>query len=283
MPYPKHSYYKYRPLLSDRTNRIADKFTQSLIERCEIFYATPSSLNDPYDCNLKLHANDSTPEDWVNYLNALIAKHPGMAPQLTVIRDQRLWTTHPELNRFGLDNSRKIYEESSVLCLSRRPDSIPMFSYYSDSHHGIAVELTFGDDEFPCGIPCGDLSRPELLYQRKIIVGDVEYSATFPELNYHRLYGFPGPLAKSLMFTKLDEWEHEAEFRIFRRNVAASAVQFPKSMLTRIIFGVRSTPDDVQLVKMWLANHGHPVILARAEASSTRFGLSIVDFEEFGP
>lgn len=282
MVYPKNYYYKYRPLLSDRANRVADRFTQALIEKCEVFYATPSSFNDPYDCNLQLHADDSKDADWINYINALISQYPDKAPQLATVRDQRLWTTHPELNAFGIDTRQKHYEESSVLCLSKRADSIPMFSHYADSHHGIAVELTFGDDEFPCGIPCGDLSRPEQFYQRKIIVGDVEYSAVFPELNYHRLYG-SSQLVKSLIFTKLDDWKHEKEFRIFRRGVAASVVQFPKQMLTRIVFGARSTSDDVELVKKWLSKHGRPVTLAKAEASNAKFELSIVDVETYEP
>lgn len=282
MTYPKKSYYKYRPLLSDRKHRIENAFTQSLIQSCEVFYATPSSFNDPYDCNLKLHADDSTDADWSNYIKKLISQYPARAAQLAIVLNQRLWNTHPELNTFGEDTRRIHYEESSILCLSRRPDSIPMFSYYADSHHGVAVELTFSDDEFPCGIPCGDLSKPDQLYQRKIIAHDVEYSPVLPELNYHRLYG-SRQLVMSLIFTKFDIWKHEEEFRIFRRKVAASVVGFPKPMLTRIIFGARSIPEDVELVKKWLSKHGHPVVLARAEVTKAQFGLSIVDFETCNP
>jgi hypothetical protein len=157
-----------------------------------------------------------------------------------------------------------------------------MFSYYADSHHGVAVELAFSADEIPCGIPCGDLSNPEQLYQRKIVVGDVVYSPTMPELNYHRLYGTP-QLVTSLLFTKLEDWKHEEEFRIFRRGVAASVVQFQKTMLSRVIFGARSLPEDVELVKKWLANHAHPVVLAKAEISTAKFGLTITDFETYNP
>jgi hypothetical protein len=282
MTYPKRSYYKYRPLLADRSRRIANDFTQALIQSCEVYYATPSTFNDPYDCNFTLHADDSTDEDWIRYINVLIAKNPDQAPSLTTVRDNRLWKTYLALNAFGEDARRKHYDESSVLCLSKRGDSIPMFSYYADDHHGIAVELTFSDDEIPCGIPCGDLSTPAQLYQRKIVVQDVVYSPTLPELNYHRLYDSP-QLVTSLMFTKLIEWKHEEEFRIFRRGVAASVVQFPKPMLTRIIFGARSSREDIDLVKTWLAGHGYSVVLAKAQISASQFGLSIVDFETFSP
>lgn len=281
MTYPKKTYYKYRPLLSDRINRIPYDSTRRLIESRELYYAVPSSFNDPYDCNLRLHTADSTDHDWSRYMDSMVTQYPSRAKKIAQAKKSKIWKTSPEAFNFGEDIHRKLYEDSSALCLSKKADSIPMFSYYADSHHGIAVELTFADDEIPCGIPCGDTSNPDQLYQRKIVFNDVEYSLTFPELNYHRLHG-SRQLVKSLIFTKLDDWKHEEEFRVFRRGVAASAVTFPPSMLTRIIFGVRSIPEDIELVKQWLTGHRSPVVLSKAEALPNKFGLSIVDFETFG-
>ncbi len=282
MSHPKRSYYKYRPLYSNRSGGVPHGFTQSLIESRRLFYATPTSFNDPFDCNLRLHANNSTDDDWIGYIDALIVQDPGRRDQLTVVKDRRLWTTHPELCDFGIDARRTIYEESSVLCLARRPDSIPMFAYYADDHHGIAVELEFSDIEIPCGIPCGDLSDPENLYERKITFDDIEYLSDLPELNYHRLYD-NRQLVKSLMFTKFDGWRHEEEFRVFRKGISASSVEFPAEMLKRVIFGARTGSAEVDLVKHWLGSHGHPVILAKAEVSVGTFGLNVSDFETYRP
>ncbi len=282
MSHPKQSYYKYRPLYSDRSGGVPHGFTQSLIESRRLFYATPTSFNDPFDCNLRLHANDSTDDDWASYIDALIAQYPDRRDQLTVVKDQKLWNTHPELGDIGLGTRKTIYEESSVLCLAKRPDSIPMFAYYADDHHGVAVELEFSDIEIPCGIPCGDLGDPGNLYQRKITVDDIEYLPALPELNYHRLYDTT-QLVKSLMFTKFDGWRHEEEFRVFRKGVAASSVEFSAPMLKRIIFGARAGSAEVDLVKHWLGSHGHPVILAKAEVSAATFGLDVSDFETYEP
>ncbi len=282
MSYPKRSYYKYRPLYADRSGAVPHGFTQSLIESRRLFYATPTSFNDPFDCNLRLHANDSTDDDWVGYIDELIAQYPSRRDQLTAVKNGKLWAKHPELSDIGLSTRRTIYEDSSVLCLAKRPDSIPMFAYYADDHNGIAVELEFSDDEIPCGIPCGNLADPENLYQRKIVMNDIEYLPDLPELNYHRLYG-KRQLIKSLMFTKFDGWRHEVEFRIFRKGVAASTVGFPATMLKRVIFGARTGSAEVDLVKHWLSHHGHPVILAKAEGAAGRFGLDVSDFETFTP
>ena len=280
MTYPKHQYYKYCHLYSDRGNKIPNSFTRSLIESSELFYATPASFNDPFDCNLRLHVDDSTDADWIRYLDALIAQYPERTEQFTIVKNQRLWTTHPELCAFGITTRQTIYNESSVLCLSKRPDSIPMFSYYADDHHGIAVELEFSEDEIPCGIPYGDPSQREQLYQRKIVIDDIEYVAAMPELNYHRLYE-SHQLIKSLIFTKFDGWRHEDEFRIFRKGIAASVVKFPQAMLKRIIFGARTTADDVGMVKGWLSQYHHGITLAKAEVSTTSFSLDIHTFEHY--
>jgi len=282
MSHPKRNYYKYRPLYSNRLRRVPHELTQSLIESRRLFYAAPNSFNDPFDCNLQLHANDSTDDDWIDYIDALIAQYPIRRAQLIVVKDQRLWNTHPELGDFGLGTRRTIYEESSVLCLAGRPDSILMFAFYADDHHGVAVELEFSNAEIPCGILCGDLSDPANLYERKITADDIEYLSDLPELNYHRLYGTP-QLVKSLMFTKFNEWSHEKEFRVFRKGVAASYVEFPALMIKRVIFGARTGSAEVDLVKHWLDSHGHPVILAKAEVSASTFGFDVSDFETYQP
>jgi hypothetical protein len=152
-----------------------------------------------------------------------------------------------------------------------------MFSYYADGHRGIAIEFSFSDWEVPCGIPCGDPTRPDNFYERKVVFRDVEYPPTFPELNYHKVYG-TDQLLRSLLFTKHHEWSHEEEFRIFRRKVPASSVQFDKNLVTRVIFGCRTTPEDVDLVRSWLVGWPSAVVLSKAEATANQFNLRISDF-----
>ncbi len=157
-----------------------------------------------------------------------------------------------------------------------------MFSYYADDHYGIAVELQFSDFDVPCGIPCGDPNDVSSLYGRSIVFRNVEYLSNVPELNYHRLYG-KHQLIFSLIFTKFEDWKHEKEFRIFRRNVAAGAVKFPERMLTKIIFGARTGKDEVDMVKSWLGSRTHPVVLSKIEPSKSNFALEVNDIETFTP
>ncbi len=282
MSYPKLSYYKYRPLYADKSRGIPNQYTRAAIEASEIYYATPKDLNDPFDCNLKLHANDSPDTEWEGYIDNLIIKYPAREAQLRQIKHDKSWLSHPELRQVGKINSRTIYEESSVFCLSKKPNSIPMFSYYADEHRGLALEFSFSDIEVPCGIPFGDINTPDSWYDRKVIFRDVEYQSHFPELNYIRLNGFP-QLTISLMFTKYIEWCHEEEFRIFRRKVPASTVVYDKRLLTRIILGARTEDKDIDLLKSWLHVHPTPVILSKAVPSTSSFDLFVNDVEVFKP
>ena len=172
------SYYKYRPLHQIGTSGALEPhpFTRSLFEKAEIYYSAPKDFNDPFDCNLRIHTNGSTDEEWEIYLDRLIAMTPAKADVLRHVKSEKWWNTKPEIKAdLGREQQYENYNNSSVFCLAKKGNSIPMFSYYADSHRGIAVEFQFSDLEVPCGIPCGDPRQPDNLYERKVVFRDVEY------------------------------------------------------------------------------------------------------------
>lgn len=276
----KQTYYKYRSLYqNEATGRSPNFNTRAIFDKAELYYAVPKSFNDPYDCNLRLHARDSTDAEWEAFLDDLIHDHGDPTGNLTQFKKQKLWKTNPGFaDEFGKSTLRTHYEESSVLCLAKKGNSIPMFAYYGDNHCGIAVEFSFDDTDIPCGISFSDTNARGVPWGGKIVFRDVEYPTAFPELNYMRLRG-SDQLVRSLIFTKHHEWSHEEEFRIFRRNVPASAVGIDRRILTRVIFGCRATQAEIDLVKGWLIGWPSDVILSRTEQASDQFELRIVDFE----
>ena len=279
----KTAYYKYRPLHLFETSgsRQPHPFTKSIFEKAEIFYSAPKDFNDPFDCNLRLHTDGSTDAQWEAYFDKLIPSALNASEIATIQQAKagKWWVTKPEIKaNLGLEQHRIHYEESSVFCLSKKANSIPMFSYYADCHRGIAIEFSFSDTEIPCGISFGDPSHPDTWYDRKVVFRDVEYPPTYPELNYHKVYG-TDQLLRSLLFTKHHEWAHEQEFRILRRKIPASAVQFDKRIVTRVIFGCRTSIADVALVKSWLVGWPSDVVLSKAETSANQFNLNVKDFD----
>jgi len=267
-----NNYYKYRPLW-DKPGE-PNYSTRCIIEKSQLWYAKPSSFNDPYDCNLKLHIDDCTDAELQWYLNILKKE----APDLSHILQLDAIKSNPSIAAsVGEKTRHKNFHKSSVLCLSRKSNSIPMFSYYADSHKGVAIEFQFNNYEIPCGIPCKEPGS-DTVYGNKVVFRHIDYHETPPELNYIRLYGKP-EIVFNTIFAKSHEWAHEQEFRIFRREVGEGLVNFEGKMLTRIIFGCRSSKKEIDLVKSWLAGRKSDVILSIAKESPNKFELEIEDFE----
>jgi hypothetical protein len=277
----KTPYYKYRPLYiqKDDGSRGVHPFTESIFKKAEIYYGAPTDFNDPFDCNLKIGVNDSTDLEWEGYIDELIVARPDKRSELLQIRNAKLWRSNPHIFGDIGENQRKIhYVDSSVYCLAKKANSIPMFAYYADGHSGIAIQFAFSDREVPCGFNFNPVTPGGQIYDGKIIFRDVEYPPTFPELNYHRIRN-TDKLVRHLIFSKSQEWEHEEEFRIFRRNIAKSSVSFDRALITKVIFGCKTTRADVDLVKGWLRNWPADVILSKAEPATDRFELVIRDFD----
>jgi hypothetical protein len=195
------------------------------------------------------------------------------------VKKNKAWKTNPAfVGNVGKEQIKIHYLDSSVLCLAKKANSIPMFAYYADAHTGIAIEFNFSENEIPCGIVFNSFGTGGVPYGGKVTFGDVDYPLSFPELNYHRLRN-TSALVRNLIFTKSQDWAHEQEFRIFRRNVAQSAVAFDRKIISRVIFGYRTTTADVDLVRSWLKNWPSDVVLSKAAAAVDRFDLVVSDFD----
>jgi hypothetical protein len=265
--------------MGDNKFRQPHPHTASIFTKAEIYFASPSSFNDPYDCNLKLHFEGSSDKDWHDYLDFVLAENPrdhALIAKVQKIKREKAWSLfYDDLNRAMQAAHYNHYHESSVFCLSLKPNSIPMFSYYADSHSGIAIELKFTTQTIPCGVPIGDPKDRQNWYDSKILIGRVRYYDSFPDLNFLRLRTQPGLLAKTLFATKHSDWSHEQEVRIFRLGMRAAPVSFEQPLITGVILGSRTTENDLLLVKSWLKDWPTDIILSKAEQIPTQFNLNI--------
>jgi len=102
--------YKYRSLASG-----CREHTLALLERMEIYYASPKELNDPMEFKSKLEVSIPSIEhvDWNDTSNPLV-------------HDVR---SEIEMSKSSL----------GICCFSECPRSHLMWSHYADSHRGICV------------------------------------------------------------------------------------------------------------------------------------------------
>jgi hypothetical protein len=282
MPKSPTKYYKYRPLYQydKEGNAEPNPFTQSIFTKGELWYAAPNSFNDPFDCKLRLHANGASDSEWEAYIDELLLIADCQSVEsLEVTKRGKLWKSRPEISdSIGSQQEETNYDRSSVLCLSKRGNSIQMNSYYGDDHKGIAIEFEFSDEEIPCGESLVEMLDPSPKGGKRIIFRDVEYSDDLPELNFFKLR-HSQQLVISMLFTKQKDWEPEDEFRIFRRNHAASSVGFEKRILKKVILGCKTGEAEQELVKKWLKDWPHDVILAKCFQKDGAFELEIRDLE----
>ena len=116
-------YYKYRPLLQGIDEH---PFTASIFEKRELWFSAPSEFNDPFDCNLRLHVDDSTDEEWIAYIDLMMKESPGERAALESFKEGKLWRSNPEVGRGIGDATQKLnYNDSSVFCLAKTSDSNP--------------------------------------------------------------------------------------------------------------------------------------------------------------
>src|SRR5437899_173708 len=131
-----NSYYKYRPLytLDSHGKKVAAVNTESIFTRAQLYYSAPVDFNDPFDCNLRIHTNGSTDADWEAHLDELIAivSNPTVRVILSQHKASKSWNRIPQFKDLGKKQRQEHYVDSSVLCLSNKANSIPMFSYYAD-------------------------------------------------------------------------------------------------------------------------------------------------------
>ena len=154
-----------------------------------------------------------------------------------------------------------------------------MFSYYADGHTGICIEFSFSILDMPCEYTLAQ----QWFGRARIIPIDVICQKDFPELNFLKLFELnPQEMAKSLIGTKAENWEHEEEYRIFRDQMPAGAASFAPQILKRVILGAKTGDKEMNLVKGWLKEWPTPVILSKAEADTKAFKLNIRDVETVG-
>lgn len=219
-PMPK-TLYKYR--------NWSDSNHKKLISRGELYYPSPNSFNDPFDCNLEIsyHLLAEDEDMRIQYFTEIVNdrysefNEPARRAKVRdLIRQERYK---------DLDFLRMKHEESidllnnrfGVLSLTPINDNILMWAHYANSHKGFCV----GFDT-------------ELLYNQ--IGGglkDVEYVPNYPIIS---------PIDDSFdkmrkqIFFKANFWNYELEYRHLKSIDQSGRVnKLNKGVITEVIIGYK--------------------------------------------
>lgn len=225
--------YKFRP--------IDKRLLESLVNR-SLYFAKPSTLNDPFDCHIDLRralkrAESSATGDRKNLLSSFLG------------------------NRKFFENWQSTFDSLGVCCFSRDNRDTLLWSHYADAHRGLCLKYEFRASYF--------LSEEFHL----TTMGNVEY---FAEPMTEWLKNAPTDMTKFIeglvhLFakTKNPAWAYEREARIFR---PPGVYKCSEPFLNQVCFGLRTPPADIDLA----------VNLAGKYSGCTMFNKMVPDETEFG-
>lgn len=228
-------FYKYRGCEDiDRDLRI--------ISDCKIWYSNPTQFNDPFDCaptvvsftiaekkeftrGLLNSKNPDIPVEWLETLQLALDDEQLLNQMVDrVLTPQYL---NKKMSQYG------------VLSLSRTYDNALLWSHYSSSHRGFAIEF---DVTQKARDHTANLDTYPLDYfESKLMAKPVDYSKSRPP-SISPEHHFATPY-----FHKSSEWTYEEEYRVLS-NFGAGLKSFDCDLITAVYLGCNISNETKQKV-----------------------------------
>jgi hypothetical protein len=195
--------YKYRSPVTDFSSSNPKCNTAKIFTESALYYAKPSTLNDPYEAHLEFDFSACEEKAQISHLrvlrerNRLLGNHMETLQQTweQVKRNVKIQMDH--INRNTMDfNSyyRDTMDNNGVLSLSEQRNNLLMWAHYASEHKGICL----GFDWKETGLP----PAKEVAYLSMYRLVDI-WAYTEDEL------------VEIACFQKSAEWSYEREWRSF--------------------------------------------------------------------
>lgn len=287
--------YKYfRPYQKQKDNRIV---AEDLLQRLLIRFTEPTEFDDSFDCLPQIEGLEN-PEFFRRLFRESAAnfkkiRHFDELPleekifqegRLSELEERKVHLDILSSEKWEsayLDSLRKrAHSQVGILCLTERPDDILMWSHYAENHTGFVIGFDTDKTDFfkhklhePGEI--GELRKVNYSNERPTV--QVPYNEDSPDVD--------------IFFTKKEDWEYQAEWRIVRflRDAQSQPkpgihlFSIPPNCIQEIIFGSNaektkepSIDQTLELIK------NNPAIgdikIKKARLSRRNYLLDISDF-----
>ncbi|MGB1269690.1 MAG: DUF2971 domain-containing protein [Flavobacteriaceae bacterium] len=226
--------YKYRNLI--------DKNHRAMLLKNEVYLSAPNDFNDPFDCKININHHlldtDEKKEFYIKKgtkenINLLIKNNKNIEEEENKLR-KNLRNIDEYQKEYERRNSKYINNSIGVLSLSRRWNSILMWSHYGDYHKGYCIGF---DEKVLIDSRCFEYG------------GDVNYTPDFPEIHPLKNYDVMQKVFWQTHY-KAKEWEYEEEFRLTNlyfdktNEELNRVVNVPENSIAEVIFGLNSEKDN---------------------------------------
>lgn len=229
------SLFKYRKF---------DKGSIELLVNCQLWFAKPSSLNDPFE------GESSCSE----VLDAVWADYP--LPKDKQKKYKKI--------------IKKILEDTGICSFSRTRKNQLMWAHYADEHKGICI----GFNESLLKATYANIDTIDITYQTNYpftkIIDRLKYYSKSDKI-YDDIH-IAGEILHSVLGTKYSHWKYEQERRLISQK--SQTIEFPEKAVISIAFGLRMLKrDKLTLKKLLSGKEWDHVKWYQAEKSTIKYGL----------
>lgn len=233
------------------------------LKRHSVYFGSPSSFNDPFDCALTPRFRAPTDIEAC----AATATHIAKSTTPPEVKEQLQSMNMKELKEMLLSNAKSIIQEQcetinntrGISCFSEVNDNLLMWSHYGGQHRGFCLEFNTAYE------PCNKLRK-------------VTYSTTIPEISVSRIMvDKDHEHVLDLFCTKSSDWAYEKEWRVIHQN-AGTVFTYEPAALNAIYFGAKMTDQDIDMLCLILYGQNPDVKLFRGYRSPTEYKI---DFKPF--
>ncbi|ENM3764390.1 DUF2971 domain-containing protein [Vibrio cholerae] len=250
--------YKYLPF---------DNGAKCLLKDGTLKFSSYDTFNDPFDCVVSYDLEEaerymSSRKDLIKAVGDKI----GLSP-VKRLQNRRMMLKRLERSLINGTASSDLAKEWGVCCLSSRPDNILMWSHYADNHKGLLIEFTTNQNH------AGMMTAPEYY----LAAWPIEYTENMP---VRKLSVRDFDAVKEQFLCKSIDWAYEKEHRCLSYRNGPGIYPFDKTMVTRVIAGVRMSEENFielkRLVEQFEASARTKVELKRAEMVKGKYQLNVV-------
>jgi len=299
--------YKYRAPVDFKN--IDDCYTARLLNTAQLFFARPSSFNDPYEGHIELDFSAPKEKAEISHMRVLRERN-----RQSDIRTETLAQTWVQVKR-NVDSQLKLIaskgfdferyyddmvDQRGVLALSEDKNNLLMWAHYGEEHKGLCLGFDWKRTELPkaqqvaynstyrtvdywsytedelAGIACTQKSM-EWAYEREW------RSISLSEYEYYGALEIPPEKAEE--YARLQAAGDDYWLKIFRerhtfrqRKVkvhGSRALDFPRAALVEVIFGARMTNDEIKCHKRLINNLGYKPLYLQAVRDRVRYALGL--------
>jgi len=239
--------YKYEPFT---------ELTLRNLKRQSIYFSSPKTFNDPYDCAIDAEINDLSDQDMDAFRTHLLSKDKNTEETIagiTNFSNHELGELLKRIAREEITSQRENFiAKLGVTCLSEENDNLLMWSHYGGRYKGFCLEFDTNYEPFNKSIK-------------------VEYSHKMPKIDPVSLVLRDGKDQFIQLFClKSKSWEYEREWRVMH-TTAGTLYTYPPEALSGIYFGPDMEFECLEIIALILQNQNLNTKLYQGRRSNEFF------------